>query len=151
MNLKLMALCLLNWGKFMSARLVQAFPALHNCKLIFVLNSLSLDPTVIQLNAIKISTLTSVTYQLYLQLDLQALQSCVLIKILCLSLMLWDYETERFMCPKYQLSMLNWPCVCSLYIYPLKDKISRQRVGHLKQLVLFVEFLIVLSFFSNIT
>jgi len=88
MNLKLMTLCLLNRGKFVAARLVQAFPALHNCKLIFVLNSPSLDPTVTQLNAIKISTLTSVTYQLYLQLGLQALQSCVLIKVLCLSLML---------------------------------------------------------------
>ena len=85
MNLKLMTRCLLYCGTFMAAHLVQAFPALHNCKLIFVLNSPSLDPTVIQLNAIKISTLT---YQLYLQLGLQALQSCVLIKALCLSLML---------------------------------------------------------------
>ena len=84
MNLKLMTLCLLNWGKFMVARLVQAFPALHNCRLIFVLNSPSLDHTAIQFNAIKISTITSVTYQLYLQLGLRALQSCVRIKV-CVS------------------------------------------------------------------
>ena len=47
--------------------------------------------------------------------------------------------------------MLKRPCVCSLYIYPFKDKISRQTVGQLKQPVLFVEFLIVLPFVSNIT
>ena len=83
-------------GKFMAARLVQAFPALHNCKFIFILSSPSLDPTAIQLNAIKMSTFTSVPYQLYVQLSLQALQSCVLIKVFCVSLMLGVYVTEMF-------------------------------------------------------
>lgn len=50
----------------MAARLVQALPALHNYKFLFILSKSSLDPAVIKLNPIKTSTLISAAYYLLL-------------------------------------------------------------------------------------